>query len=195
MLRARYVFKIVPMMNPDGVAWGHSRTNSCGYDLNRCYQDPTFTEHEVVAAVKVTLQEWAQRGDLKWYVDMHAHARDRGCFLYGNLQPTDEDFISSVAYGHAVQLNCPHLDIDKCLWSTAPGPKTDQPDYDSGRGSMGKSCAVPLAYTLECNYNVGRLCRPCAEAPDLAELYSATQVVREGGVPRDPSAGGRFAPS
>jgi len=183
------------MMNPDGVAWGHSRTNSLGFDLNRCYANPTPQDHEVVAAVKAQLLAWAARGGLHWYTDMHAHAKDRGCFLYGNLQPTEEEFYSSVAYGHAVQLNCPHLDIDKCLWSTAPAPQPDKPDYDSGRGQMGRCCGVPLAYTLECNYNTGRLCRPVAEAPGLDSRHSATQVVRDYGVPRDPKGGGRFTPA
>jgi len=183
------------MMNPDGVAWGHSRTNSLGWDLNRCYSQPEFSKHDVVAAVKVTLMEWASQNRLRWYMDMHAHARDRGCFLYGNMQPTEEEFFNSVAYGHAVQLNCPHLDIDKCTWSTSPGPKDDQPDYESGRGAIGTCCRVPLSYTLECNYNVGRLCRPVNEAPGICPHFQATQAVREGGVPRDPAAGGRFAPA
>merc|ERR1712060_483428 len=79
------------------------------------------------------------------------------------------DFLWSVAYGHAVQLNCPHLDIDKC-------------------------CRVPLSYTLECNYNTGRLCRPVAEAPGLPACVGATQAVREDGAPRALKAEGRFAP-
>jgi len=194
LLRSRFVFKLVPMMNPDGVAWGHSRTNSHGHDLNRCYQEPTPEQHEAVAAVKVQLQAWAARGDVKYYADMHAHAGVRGCFLYGNMQPTEEAFFWSVAYGHAVQLNCPHLDIDKCAWSTAPGPKPGQPDYGSGRGQMGRCCKVPLAYTLECNYNTGRLCRPVADAPGLPASMSGTQLVREDGAPRAAKAEGRFAP-
>lgn len=40
-LRNVAVFKIVPMINPDGVAIGNYRCSSYGYDLNRCYQDPS----------------------------------------------------------------------------------------------------------------------------------------------------------
>lgn len=182
------------MLNPDGVAWGHSRVSSQGHDLNRCYERPDFVDHEAVAAVKEQLLEWSAQGMLKWYADMHAHAGVRGCFLYGNVQPSDEEFVQSVAYAHAVQLNSPHLDIDRCLWSTAPGPKPDQPDYDSGRGQVGRCCRLPLAYTLECNYNTGRLCRPVPDPPQLPERWSLLQMVRENGVIR-PKGSRRFAPT
>ena len=34
-LRDKYVFKIVPMLNPDGVITGNYRSSLGGYDLNR----------------------------------------------------------------------------------------------------------------------------------------------------------------
>ncbi len=34
-LRDKYVFKIVPMLNPDGVITGNYRCSLGGYDLNR----------------------------------------------------------------------------------------------------------------------------------------------------------------
>ena len=34
-LRDNFVFKIFPMVNPDGVALGNSRCNFFGFDLNR----------------------------------------------------------------------------------------------------------------------------------------------------------------
>ena len=36
-LRKQFVFKIVPMMNPDGVVVGNYRKSFSGSDLNRTY--------------------------------------------------------------------------------------------------------------------------------------------------------------
>ncbi len=41
MLRERCVFKIVPMLNPDGVIQGNYRTGLAGSDLNRRYLTPS----------------------------------------------------------------------------------------------------------------------------------------------------------
>jgi len=39
-LRRVYVFKIVPMLNPDGVIVGNYRCSLAGQDLNRQWKDP-----------------------------------------------------------------------------------------------------------------------------------------------------------
>jgi len=37
-IRRRCIFKIIPMMNPDGVICGNYRTNLGGFDLNRQFK-------------------------------------------------------------------------------------------------------------------------------------------------------------
>jgi len=40
ILRDNFLFKIVPMLNIDGVLNGNSRCSLAGVDLNRCWMDP-----------------------------------------------------------------------------------------------------------------------------------------------------------
>jgi murein tripeptide amidase MpaA len=52
VLRDKFIFKIVPMLNPDGVINGNYRCSLCGSDLNRRYKVPSKILHPVVYAVK-----------------------------------------------------------------------------------------------------------------------------------------------
>jgi murein tripeptide amidase MpaA len=52
LLRDNFVFKIVPMINPDGVINGNYRCSLVGQDLNRRWKNPSKTLHPENCAVK-----------------------------------------------------------------------------------------------------------------------------------------------
>jgi murein tripeptide amidase MpaA len=54
-LRKRYIFKVVPMINVDGVIVGNYRTSLSGNDLNRRYLEPNRKLHPEIYAIKTLM--------------------------------------------------------------------------------------------------------------------------------------------
>lgn len=48
LLRENFVFKIIPMLNPDGVIHGNYRCSLIGADLNRRWKSPDRIFHPTI---------------------------------------------------------------------------------------------------------------------------------------------------
>ena len=47
-----FIFKIIPMVNPDGVIHGNSRAEITGLDPNRCWKKPSKTRIPSIYHIK-----------------------------------------------------------------------------------------------------------------------------------------------
>eukprot|EP01042_Synura_sphagnicola_P001718 gene1718-2016_t len=163
-LRKRYVFKIVPMLNPDGVYRGHVRMDQYGQNLNRYYLTPDSTYQPAIYATKQLLDYYAvSLQKLALYLDLHAHSSKRGCFIYGNVMDSLEDQVQNQLFCKLIALNTPHFDYDGCLFSREHMSRIDPGEAESGLSAEGSGRVSTYlhhrlihSYTLECNYNTGK---------------------------------------
>lgn len=58
LLRENVVFKIIPMLNPDGAYLGNNRVNLLGHDLNRYWNNISFYTHPTLSATMDMLKEY-----------------------------------------------------------------------------------------------------------------------------------------
>ncbi|KAJ1433140.1 hypothetical protein B484DRAFT_17801, partial [Ochromonadaceae sp. CCMP2298] len=159
-LRARYVFKLIPVLNPDGVYRGHFRMDQLGNNLNRYYLSNDSLQQPSIFAAKSLTDHYAAAGKLCVYLDFHAHASKRGCFIYGNVLDSAEDQIQNQLYCKLASLNSAHFDYEGCLFSKDHMTRIDPGDQakgltaeGSGRVSMYLAHKMIHSYTIECNYN------------------------------------------
>eukprot|EP01039_Chlorochromonas_danica_P005597 gene5597-6162_t len=163
-LRARYVFKLIPMLNPDGVFRGHFRMDQLGQNLNRYYTKPDVIMQPAIYGAKALLDYYAQTSQLAVYLDFHAHASKRGCFIYGNVLESVEDQVQNQLYCKLISMNSPHFDYEGCHFSKEHMFRIDPCDQAKGLTAEGSGrVATYLAYglihsyTIECNYNTSRV--------------------------------------
>ena len=78
----KYVFKIVPMLNVDGVIHGNSRAGLIGLDPNRSWKKPS----KVVSpdTWHIIKEIMTYKSNISMILDLHSHSKKTGCFFYGN---------------------------------------------------------------------------------------------------------------
>ncbi|XP_030845619.1 uncharacterized protein LOC582973 isoform X1 [Strongylocentrotus purpuratus] len=83
LLRDLFVFKIVPMLNPDGVIVGNYRCSLAGRDLNRNYKTILKDSFPSVTHTKAMVKKLMEEREVVVYCDLHGHSRKQNVFIYG----------------------------------------------------------------------------------------------------------------
>ncbi|CAD8051300.1 unnamed protein product [Paramecium sonneborni] len=92
-LRKNFIFKIIPMLNPDGVIVGNFRNGLSGVDLNRQFLETDLTLLPEVKALKNLIQDNSTK--LVGYLDFHGHQVRKNIFLYGP-QSNNQNYDSKI---------------------------------------------------------------------------------------------------
>lgn len=79
-LLEQFVFKVVPMINIDGVVHGNTRAELVGCDPNRKWADPHRHHHPILHALKRLIE----KDNVAMLLDLHSHSRRLGTFFYAN---------------------------------------------------------------------------------------------------------------
>lgn len=195
-LRRHFVFKIVPMLNPDGVCQGFYRTDTRGVNVNRVYENPQPELAPAAFALKKLLLQCVEdygganstsARENMVYLDLHAHANRRGCFVLGNNHLPDSRCdrnatamksaftrqVQTQLYARLVDLHTPFFDYTAYLFDKKSMTRRDLRDNNnattsrqgSSRVALYRATGLTYVYTIECNYNEGRRHTGIASSP------------------------------
>jgi hypothetical protein len=83
-LRDNFIFKVIPMLNPDGVIIGNYRTSLAGCDLNRRWHNPNPILHPEIYYSKEMILKLSPQLKMGLIIDLHGHSNAYNTFMYGN---------------------------------------------------------------------------------------------------------------
>lgn len=144
LLRSLYVFKIVPMLNPDGTIRGNHRCSFAGCDLNRVWKRPRELSHPVISSFKRLIKLFASNYRLEMICDMHGHSRKSNVFMYGCNIPSDP--AACKVFPYIVSKVSSVFSFEGCRFGV-------QKDKESTlRISLFKELKLPTVFTCEASF-------------------------------------------
>ena len=160
LLRKNYIFKVIPTLNPDGVARGYYRLDSLGQNLNRHYSDPGQHQQPTIWAAKKCIEQYARAfNQLEVFIDMHAHASKKGVFVFGNALPEQGRQADNITFAKLIAMNCLNFDMNECNFSERIMNLKDKNGMSrdgSSRVALQRATGLTHCYTLECNHHSGK---------------------------------------
>ena len=145
-IRQRFVFKVIPMANPDGVVIGNYRTGLSGKDFNREFPSPDQELFVEVHSLKELLRrcKGLYGSDFTLFLDFHGHTVKKNVFTYGPQFPiTDPRYYESRLLPKLIGRRTPLFRFHSCIFRVTPSKEA------TARAVLVKELKIPFAYTLE----------------------------------------------
>lgn len=146
LLRDNYVFKLIPMINPDGVINGNYRCSLAGCDLNRRWKHPSKVLHPTVYHTKKLVRQMQSERGIQLICDMHGHSRKQNIFMYGCESRQDPE--STRIFPFILSKISPLFDFVETKFSVSFAKEA------TARIALFKDLKnVPLVYTMESTFS------------------------------------------
>ncbi len=151
-LREKFVFYIIPMLNPDGVISGNYRCSLVGADLNRQWRKPSRLLHPTVFAAKEFMSDLAKTTEIFSYCDFHGHSSKRDAFMMGCTFPllTSEESKQKNLRIRVLPFLLSRLNPAFSYAAATFG--LEKRKEGTGRVVVFRELGVPLSYTLETSF-------------------------------------------
>ncbi|XP_046827934.1 cytosolic carboxypeptidase 1-like isoform X2 [Vespa crabro] len=156
-LRDDYVFKIVPMLNLEGVVNGCNRYGLTNEDLNRRWSNPDQSLHPVIYHTK-GLMEYCTRVLQRpphVFVDYHGHSRRKNVFLFGCSRSSSWSAADRAKPDQPVQyLILPHLmqSVSPAFALPLCSFKVERNKESTARVAIWRQLGVSKSYTMESSF-------------------------------------------
>eukprot|EP00794_Sanderia_malayensis_P018239 gene18239-20058_t len=147
ILRDNFIFKIVPMLNPDGVIVGNYRCSLAGRDLNRNYKTVLKESFPSIWHTRAMIKKLQEEREVLLYCDLHGHSRKRNVFIYGcdNKQNKTKRF-----WGRVFPMMLCKNSEDKFAYKSCRF-KVQKSKEGTGRIFMW-NVGIPYSFTLEASF-------------------------------------------
>jgi hypothetical protein len=147
-LRRKFVFKVVPMLNPDGVISGNYRTSFSGNDLNRFFETPDPALHPEPTALRKLISQISSKSrepdPIAMYLDMHGHSRKKSVFIYGPEFPiTSPSYLKSRIFAQLLSENSEMFRFQSCKY------QMEQSKRQAARCTFARDWRLVNCFTLE----------------------------------------------
>ncbi|XP_070333630.1 cytosolic carboxypeptidase 4 [Odocoileus virginianus] len=160
LLRENFIFKIIPMLNPDGVINGNHRCSLRGEDLNRQWLSPSAHLQPTIYHAKGLLHYLGSIGRSPMvFCDFHGHSQKKNVFLYGcSIKETLWQAESTVGTSNLLE-DVSYRTLPKILDKLAPAFTMSSCSFlvEKSRASTARivvwrEMGVSRSYTMESSY-------------------------------------------
>ncbi|KAL4428971.1 hypothetical protein ABPG74_011167 [Tetrahymena malaccensis] len=143
-LRDNCVFKIVPMLNPDGVIHGNYRCSLAGCDLNRRWKKPRKKLHPTVFHMKEMIKTFGREREIKLIIDLHGHSRKMNTFFYGCSYK--EDPVLTRIFPYMMSKMTDYISFEECRFNVQKSKEK------TARITLWKEQRVMNVFTVEASF-------------------------------------------